>query len=119
MRRFFKTLAYTIAAFYSGCLVPFAVVSVTALLAPGIPSWAMNVVIGVAIVAGLWTIPLVFNWLERRWPRPPPRHTPDAARHSSHMAAGAKERPKDWNVRPVLAVAALPECRAQDDAWTR
>lgn len=69
MRRFLKTLGYYLAAFYAGCLVPFAIVSVAALLLPGIPSWATNVILVVAIVAGLWAMPLTFNWLDRRWPR--------------------------------------------------
>lgn len=69
MQRALKTLGYYLVAFYAGCLVPFAILAVATLLLPGIPSRAINVVLVVAIVAGLWAMPLVFNWLDRRWPR--------------------------------------------------
>lgn len=69
MKKHLRTLVYTVAAFYAGCLVPFALMLVPVLLLSDLPSLVANVFAGLAAVAGLATMPLVFNWLDSRWPR--------------------------------------------------
>lgn len=66
MRRHLKTLVCTVAAFYAGCLVPLGVMGISVLL-PNPPRSVTNILVGVAIVAGLMAIPVTFNFLERFW----------------------------------------------------
>ena len=65
MKRHLRTLACTVAAFYVGCLVPLGIMGVSELLVPNLSRSVSNVLVGIAIVAGVTAIPLAFNSLDR------------------------------------------------------